>query len=102
MPALDQVSIGIWVQRFRRIYNGRAAELAAFSNAVAEDAAEVVTINRTSLEGQSSEGAITGNKMEILAACEQLLADTTFNPDAIRPAVARSRVILPDFRLCAP
>ena len=99
MPEISRSAVDVWVRRFRRIYASNTTALATLADTVAGDAAEFVTFTSTSEDGSAASGVITGNKLEILAAAEELLADALFMAGITQP---RPRVITPDFRGARP
>ena len=94
MPEISRAAVDVWIRRFRRIYATNTAGLATLADTAAADAAEYVTFTSTSEDGSSAAGVITGNRLEILAAAEELLGDALFMAGISQP---RSRMIAPDF-----
>jgi len=75
------------------------AQLAALADTWAADAAETVTFTGATIEGGSGTGVVTGSRLELLAAAEELLADPMFLAGINTPL---PRTIQPDFSLCRP
>ena len=75
------------------------AQLAALADIWAADAAETVTFTQAQIEGGGATGMITGNRLELLAAAEELLMDPLFLAGINAPL---PRTIQPDFTLCRP
>jgi len=82
MPEVSRVNIDVWKRRFRRKYASNLAGLSTLSDEIASEAGEVVTITATNMEGGSGSGVVTGNKLEMLAAVEELLSE--LDPSAPR------------------
>ena len=101
MASVDRQNIEAWKLRFRRKFTGAEgiAALDALSDTWAADAAEVVTFTSGTMEGGQASGMLTGNKMEVLTAAEELLSDPLFLAGITAPM---PRVIQPDYRLCQP
>lgn len=97
--AANRANIEIWKTRLRRKFAVDLAGLAALADAAADEAGEVVTFTQTTVEGGSAAGVVTGNKLEIMAAAEELLADPLFSAGI---TARRPRVIIPDFRTSSP
>ncbi len=85
----------VWKANFRRTKN--VAELRALATSLASDAGEVVTITGTGMEGGNASGAVTGNKLEMLAAVEELLLELDDTAAGAAAAGAPLRVIYPTF-----
>jgi len=99
MPEPSRTAVEIWKTRFRRKFATDTAGLATFADSIAGDAAEVVTFTSTSEDGSAASGVITGNKLELLSAAEELLADPLFMAGIAQP---RRRLISPDYTRCSP
>ncbi len=99
MPDLNRNNVATWKLRLRRKFATDTAGLATLSDSIAAEAAEFVTFTSTSEDGSSAAGVITGNKMEILTAIEELLGDQLFMAGVTQPA---SRMSIPDFSQCSP
>lgn len=74
-------------------------QLAALADVWAADAAETVSFTSASIEGGTASGVITGNRLELLQAAEELLADPLFLAGI---NAQPSRAWIPDFTLCRP
>ena len=99
MPSFNRSAVEVWKLRFRRLYTGNSAALAALTADWASDASEVVSFTSVNLEGGAASGVVTGNRLELLAAAEELLADPVFLAGVNAQA---PRVIIPDFSACQP
>lgn len=101
MAQLNRTAVEVWKMRFRRLYTGAggADTLAALTTDWAADASETVSFTQTTLEGGSAAGVVTGNRLELLMAAEELLCDPMFVAGVNQPA---PRVIQPDYSLCRP
>lgn len=75
MPDLNSARVATWKQRFRRKYATDLPGLRTLSDTIAAEAGEVVTITSTSMEGGAGAGVVTGNKLEMLAAVEDVLLE---------------------------
>jgi hypothetical protein len=75
MPDINRPNVDVWRSRFRRLYSADLAALEALSDTLAAEAGELVTITSTQMEGSAGSGVITGNKLEMLAAVEELLQE---------------------------
>jgi len=93
MPEISRLNVEVWKKHFRRTYT--AAELKTQAEAIAAEAGEMVTITQTGIEGTTGTGTVTGNKLEMLAAVEDLLAE--IDAPSARAAAAPVRVIYPTF-----
>lgn len=101
----SRTNVEIWKSRFLRKYTASGVtdvtSLRTLSDEIAAEAGEMITINQTGMEAGSGAGILTGNKMEMLMAVEELLAAT--DPDAATAQQPlRSRWVSPDFRFCTP
>lgn len=99
MPEPSRANITTWKLRFRRKYAGDVAGLTTLADELAAEAGEFVTFTSTTEEGQSASGVITGNKMEMLTAAEELLGDPLFTAGISQP---RPRIMIPDFSQSRP
>ena len=102
MAQINRTAIEIWKMRFRRLYSATEelrATLAALTTEWASDAAELVTFTQAQMEGGGASGQITGNRLEVLAAAEELLMDPLFLAGINAPL---PRTIQPDYTLCRP
>ena len=100
--ALSRTAVEVWKMRFRRLYAATPelrAALDALTAAWAADAAETVSFTQTTLEGGMASGIITGNRLELLMAAEELLADPMFLAGISQ---APSRMVIPDYTFCRP
>ncbi len=73
MAEISRVNVEVWKMRLGRKYATDLPGLKTLSDAIAADASEVVTITATGMDGGNASGAITGNKLEMLSACEELI-----------------------------
>lgn len=100
---VSRTNVDVWKKRFLRTntVDGETnfTALGTLSDAVANEAGELITINSANMEGGGGSGILTGNKMEMLMALEELLEQDPNGP--ITP-VNRSRLVTPDFSLCQP
>jgi hypothetical protein len=99
MPSLSRPNVAVWKLRFRRKYLSNPAALETLSDEVAGEAGEMVTFTSHSEDGSSAGAVVTGNKLEMLAAIEELLDDSRFMSGI---AEQRSRVWAPDFSQSTP
>lgn len=99
MPEVSRTQIEIWKRRFRRKFTENVEGLETLSDQIAAEAGEVVTFTSTSEDGESAGGVVTGNKLEMLAAVEELIFE--LDPPETPPP-AYSRVIMPDYRMANP
>lgn len=94
MPVINRSHVEVWKSRFRRKYAADTAALGTLCDEIAAEAGEMVTFTSTSEDGESAGAVVTGNKMEMLAACEELLGDPLFMAGLTQP---RPRILQPDF-----
>lgn len=99
MSEVSRPNIEIWKRRFRRLYSADLAALETLSDQIAAEAGETITINRSQEDGNVTEGILTGNKLEMLGAAEELI--TELDTAAPLPP-SRSRCIIPDFSCARP
>lgn len=99
MSAISRPNVEIWKRRFRRLYAADLPGLKALSDQIAAEAGETVTITRSVEDGNQTEGMVTGNKLEMLNAAEELI--TELDTAAPLPR-SYSRVIIPDFSCAQP
>lgn len=100
MPEISRANVETWKLRFRRKYPvAQVAALRTLADTIADEAGEVVTITSSNMEGGSASGQITGNKLEMLTAAEELLADPLYLAGITSK---RPRVWAPDFSRSAP
>lgn len=99
MPAVNATAVVIWKRRFRRLYRADVAGLKTLAGTIAGEAGELVTVVAAGMEGANATGVVTGNKLEMLAAAEELIEE--LDPPA-PPASVRSRVWSPDYRGAQP
>jgi hypothetical protein len=97
MAEISQTNVQVWKKTFRRTKT--VSELRSLATALASEAAEVVTITSTSMEGGAAAGTVTGNKLELLAAVEELLAEQDGDAAAATAAGAPLRMIYPAFSI---
>lgn len=74
-------------------------QLAALADVWAADAAETVSFTSASIEGGTASGVITGNRLELLQAAEELLTEPLFLAGI---NAQPSRAWSPDYSLCRP
>lgn len=91
MPEINLANVEVWKRRFRRKYATDVEGLKTLSDQIASEAGEVVTITQSNMEGGSASGVITGNKLEMLAAAEDIIAelDNTTPQEVARGLVIR-------------
>lgn len=82
----------------RRKYVNDVAALRTYADQVFQTATDEVVLTTTSFEGGSAGGQVKFNKMMVLGAIEELLAE--IDPAYVAPL--RGRVIVPDWRLSTP
>lgn len=84
-------------RNLRRKYATDIAGLTTFADSLASAVqGSPVTITKGNMEGAGGEGVVTMPREIWLAAAEELLADPSFNADALPRA---PRVLIPDYRL---
>jgi hypothetical protein len=88
-------------RNLRRQYAGDIAGLTTFADGLASASkGNPVTVTGATFDGGGTSGVVTMPPEIWLAAAEELLADPTFNPDAIGPRAPR--VLLPDYSCARP
>lgn len=92
---LNRPNVDVWRLRFRRIYSADLPGLRTLSDQIASEAGEMVTITSTQMEGSAGAGVVTGNKLEMLAAAEELLLE--LDAAVVKPA---ARGIVMQFEPC--
>lgn len=102
---VSRENVDLWKKRFFRKHTAAGVvdvtALRALSDNVAAEAGELVTIIGTTMEGGGGTGQVTGNKMEMLMAVEELLEN--HDPEAATAEQPiRSRLISPDFSCATP
>jgi hypothetical protein len=93
----NRANVEVWKRRFRRKFAANLSGLQSLADEIAADASESVTFTTTSLEGGNAAGVITGNKMEMLAAAEELISEMDAAGAASAAGSAPLRVIYPRF-----
>lgn len=73
MPEISRVNVEVWKMRLGRKYATDLPGLKTLSDSIAAEASEVVTITGSGMDGGNANGVITGNKLEMLSACEELI-----------------------------
>lgn len=95
----DRTKIETVKSYLRRTYpvssDGSIATLQSLATQAYASATSSVTLTSTSSEGGSQSGQITFEKMSMLAALEELLAEYG------NAGIPRSRVIIPDYRFAS-
>ena len=92
MADINPARVDIWRRRFARKYKDNLAGLKTLSDSLAVEAEDVVTLTNFNEDGQAGGGQVTGNKMEMLAAAEDVIAEM----DDTAP-VARARGLVMSF-----
>ena len=82
MAEISRMNMQVWKANFRRTKT--VVELRALANSLAADAGETVTITATGMDGGNASGSVTGNKLEMLAAVEELLVKEHSNERLIK------------------
>jgi hypothetical protein len=77
---LNRANVEVWKRRFLRLYSANLAGLKTLADSFASEASETVTLTNFGEDGQSGGGIITGNKMELLAAAEELIEELETQP----------------------
>ncbi|XHR27540.1 MAG: hypothetical protein ACFUZC_16540 [Chthoniobacteraceae bacterium] len=95
MPTINRSNVEVWKRNFRRKYSGDLPTLRTLADTISAEAGEMVTITQSQFEGGSGTGIVTGNKLEMLAAVEELLAE--LDATAANAAATPVRVIYPVF-----
>lgn len=98
MPAVNTQAVAVWKRRFRRVYASDLPALVALSDEVAAEAGETVSITSASLADGATAGVVTGNKLEMLAAIEEVITELSPAEPEAPSARVQSRVWSPDFR----
>lgn len=95
MAEISRTNMLVWKANFRRTKS--VVELRALATSLAADAGETVTITATGMDGGNASGAVTGNKLEMLAAVEELLSELDETAAETAAAGAPLRMIYPTF-----
>lgn len=95
MAEISRVNVEVWKRNFRRKYD--VPGLRTLADSIASEAGELVTITSSSLEGGSGSGVVTGNKLEMLAAAEELLGELDATAATAAGNAQPLRMIYPQF-----
>ncbi len=94
---INRFNVDTWKMDFRAgtAGAGQLASLKTLRGEISAEAGEMVSITSTAFEGGSGSAAITGNKMEMLRAVNELLSELDPNSPNAAAAAVPVRAIYP-------
>jgi hypothetical protein len=94
---INRLNVDTWKLNFRRVTGGDPGQLTTLSTAIAAEAGELISVSNLGFEGSTGSGVITGNKIEMLRAVEELLAELDAAAASAAAAAQPVRIIYPTF-----